>query len=59
MIRPPLFGRFEDMLLAAVRHPAMTSYLDNFASMGEASQAGRMRRARRGATGTLNENLAR
>ena len=59
VIRPHLFGRFEDMLLAAIRHPAMTSYLDNFASMGEASQAGRMRRARRGATGTLNENLAR
>jgi len=31
-IRPYVFGRFRDMLLATARHPAMLSYLDNFQS---------------------------
>lgn len=52
-IRPHLFGRFEDMLLAVVRHPAMLIYLDNRSSIGPNSRAGR-RRGR-----GLNENLAR
>jgi uncharacterized protein (DUF1800 family) len=52
-IRPHITGRFEDMLLAVVRHPAMLLYLDNQNSVGPASPAGQ--RARRG----LNENLAR
>jgi len=52
-IRPHLFGRFEDMLLAVVGHPVMLSYLDNNVSVGPRSQAGR-RRGR-----SLNENLAR
>jgi uncharacterized protein (DUF1800 family) len=52
-IRPHVFGRFEDMLLAVVRHPAMLLYLDNAASIGPDSRAGRFRR--RG----INENLAR
>ncbi|WP_240980105.1 DUF1800 domain-containing protein [Ramlibacter agri] len=55
-IRPHVLGRFEDLLLAAVRHPAMLLYLDQAQSAGPQSmlaerQAGR----RRG----LNENLAR
>ncbi len=49
-IRPHLFGRFEDMLLAVVGHPVMLSYLDNNVSVGPRSQAGR-RRGR-----SLNEN---
>jgi uncharacterized protein (DUF1800 family) len=52
-IRPHVLGRFEDMLLAAVRHPAMLHFLTNAESIGPNSPAGRRRN--RG----LNENLAR
>jgi uncharacterized protein (DUF1800 family) len=52
-IRPHVFGRFEDMLLAAETHPAMLAFLDNQQSIGPDSRAGV--RAKRG----LNENLAR
>ena len=31
-IRPHVFGRFQDMLLATARHPAMLFYLDNWQS---------------------------
>lgn len=53
VIRPHVTGRFEDMLLAMARHPAMLAYLDNNASIGPNSPAG-LRRQR-----GLNENLAR
>jgi uncharacterized protein (DUF1800 family) len=52
-IRPHVFGKFSDMLLAVQKHPAMLFYLDNQQSVGPASQAGRNRRL------GLNENLAR
>jgi uncharacterized protein (DUF1800 family) len=52
-IRPHVFGRFADMLLAVETHPAMLIYLDNVRSIGPNSPAGRDRG--RG----LNENLAR
>lgn len=52
-LRPFVLGRFRDLLGAAVLHPAMLSYLDNTASVGPNSPAGR----RRGAS--YNENLAR
>ena len=52
-IRPHVAGRFSQMLLAAMRHPAMLAYLDNATSIGPDSQAGL--RQKRG----LNENLAR
>lgn len=52
-IRPHVVGRFEDMLIAATRHPAMLHYLGNHVSVGPNSEAGR--NGRRG----LNENLAR
>ncbi len=52
-IRPHVTGRFADMLKAVVRHPAMLAYLDNLASIGPNSRAGRRRDA------GLNENLAR
>lgn len=52
-IRPHVTGRFGDMLLAVMRHPAMLHYLDNAQSVGPASPVGL--RQRRG----LNENLAR
>lgn len=52
-IRPHVFSRFEDLLRAAVLHPAMLLYLDNAQSVGPRSRAGSRRD--RG----LNENLAR
>ncbi len=52
-IRPHVNGRFGDMLVAVMTHPAMLTYLDNAGSVGPDSKAGL--RSRRG----LNENLAR
>jgi uncharacterized protein (DUF1800 family) len=52
-IRPHVTGRFDAMLLAVMRHPAMIMYLDNAGSVGPDSPAGQ--RGHRG----LNENLAR
>jgi len=52
-IRPHVTGRFQDMVLAVMRHPAMLMYLDNAGSVGPDSMAGM--RSHRG----LNENLAR
>ncbi|HEX2543722.1 MAG TPA: DUF1800 domain-containing protein [Ramlibacter sp.] len=56
-IRPHVLGRFEDLLLAALRHPAMLLYLDQAQSIGPGSAAG-MRAAGQRRRG-LNENLAR
>jgi uncharacterized protein (DUF1800 family) len=52
-IRPYVCGRFSDMLLAVMRHPAMLAYLDQEQSAGPDSIAGK--RLHKG----LNENLAR
>lgn len=52
-IRPHVTGRFEDMLVAAIRHPAMLYYLNQASSIGPGSPLGQQRG--RG----LNENLAR
>jgi uncharacterized protein (DUF1800 family) len=52
-IRPYVTGRFRDMLLAVMHHPAMLAYLDQSASVGPESIVGE--RKHRG----LNENLAR
>ncbi len=52
-IRPHVTGRFQDMLTAVIRHPAMLWYLDNRDSVGPNSLAGG--KGHRG----LNENLAR
>lgn len=61
-IRPHVLGRFEDLLLAAVRHPAMLIFLDQATSTGPNSVVGRRARERavpgRAIEG-LNENLAR
>jgi uncharacterized protein (DUF1800 family) len=57
-LRPRVFGRFEDLLVAASSHPAMLLYLDQARSFGPDSRAGQ----RLTATGKhpgLNENLAR
>jgi uncharacterized protein (DUF1800 family) len=58
-IRPYILGRFEDLLAAAVRHPAMLVYLDQARSTGPDSPAGRRARLRQRNNGGLNENLAR
>src|SRR5688500_18166473 len=54
-IRPHVFGRFEDMLLATAQHPAMLVYLDNHLSTipPPVQPAGPPRRPQRGG---LNEN---
>lgn len=52
-IRPMVLGKFEDLLISTVRHPAMLIYLDNAFSIGPDSPAGRF--VGRG----LNENHAR
>ena len=61
-IRPHVFGRFEDLLVAASSHPAMLIYLDQIKSVGPDSQYARLGRvgfpALKG-LGGLNENLAR
>lgn len=51
-IRPNVLGRFEDLLLAVMRHPAMLLYLDQAQSAGPGSMMGARGRG-------LNENLAR
>jgi uncharacterized protein (DUF1800 family) len=52
-IRPHVTGRFADMLLAVMRHPAMLEYLNQHQSVGPNSRHGM--KSGRG----LNENLAR
>ena len=53
-IRPYVFGRFENLLVASSTHPAMLTYLDQQQSTGPNSPAN----GRNGKRG-LNENLAR
>jgi len=57
VIRPYVLGRFEEMVLASAKHPAMLVYLDNFQSIGPGSRAAT--RARRRLQRGLNENYAR
>lgn len=52
-IRPHVFGRFEDMLVASSTHPGMLMYLDQAKSAGPDSLAGVYKKM------GLNENLAR
>lgn len=54
-LREHMTGRFEDLLLAAVTHPGMLTYLDNHLSTGP-----RARARREGWTSqAINENLGR
>lgn len=58
-IRPHIFGRFADMLMAVEHHPAMLVYLNQSTSIGPNSVAGqRSAKAGRKPRG-LNENLGR
>ena len=58
-IRPHVLGRFEDMVLASAKHPAMLVYLDNFQSIGPGSEAARGGRRNASVRRGLNENYAR
>lgn len=59
-IRPHIMGKFSDLLIAAVRHPAMLLYLDQAQSFGPDSPfATRVRNRGKGKAPGLNENLAR
>lgn len=58
-IRPHVLGRFEDMLLAVEKHPAMLFYLDQVRSIGpDSKRSVRATRNGRRKPG-INENLAR
>ncbi|MEO8926336.1 MAG: DUF1800 family protein [Caulobacteraceae bacterium] len=57
-LRPRVFSRFEDLLVASSSHPAMLTYLDQARSIGPGSPAARMQ-ALAGKPRGLNENLAR
>ena len=57
-IRPNVFGRFEDLLVASSSHPAMLFYLDQAQSVGPDSMAA-MFMSGGGKKAGLNENLAR
>jgi len=57
-IRPRVFGRFEDLLVASSSHPAMLLYLDQARSVGPDTMAARFL-GRGDSQPGLNENLAR
>lgn len=58
VLRKHLFGKYADMLTAAVTHPALVASLSNYKSMAPNSTRARRLRAR-GQDAGLNENLAR
>ena len=53
VIRPHVFGTFEELAFRALTYPAMVAYLDNDRSVGPNSVVGG------GARAVINENLAR
>ncbi len=65
VIRPNVFGKFEDLLLATAKSPAMLMYLDNFSSMGVNEEMNQLTASRKTVPKTpkkvngLNENYAR
>jgi hypothetical protein len=59
VIRAHVLGRFEDMVLASAKHPAMLVYLDNFQSIGPNSRGAGAGQRNNGQRRGLNENYAR
>jgi uncharacterized protein (DUF1800 family) len=55
VIRPHVLGKFEDLLKATAKSPAMLFYLDNWQSVGPNAPQGRGKKSARG----LNENYGR
>ena len=58
-IRPHVFGRFEDLLVASSSHPAMLLYLDQAQSVGPDSHGRDVPRSAAARRPASNENLAR
>lgn len=58
VIRPNVFGKFEDLLIATAKSPAMLMYLDNFSSTGSNGQMDKPLATTQRKQG-LNENYAR
>ena len=56
-IRPHVLGRFEDMVLASAKHPAMFVYLDNFQSIGPGIARRTVQRPRRTAASRPQREL--
>lgn len=61
IIRPNVLGKFEALLLATAKSPAMLRYLDNFSSTGEKENLGKpgLSKINNVRTKGLNENYAR
>lgn len=62
VIRPNVFGKFEDLVLNTAKSPAMLMYLDNFSSMGAPtamSQTGSMMAAKPNQKNNRNAALAK
>jgi uncharacterized protein (DUF1800 family) len=59
VIRANVLGKFEDMVVASARHPAMLFYLDNLQSIGPNSRGAQFQRRAQGQQRGLNENYAR
>jgi len=59
VLQPHVLGRFEDLLLAVARSPAMLIYLDNWISSAPNLSRRVRRRARVRGRGGINENYAR
>jgi uncharacterized protein (DUF1800 family) len=59
VIRAHVLGRFEEMVLASAKHPAMLVYLDNFQSIGPSSRGASLGQRNNGQRRGLNENYAR
>jgi uncharacterized protein (DUF1800 family) len=66
VIRPHIWGRFEDLLLATAKSPAMLFYLDNARSVADPANRPQMaqrfmmrRNPQQAGRGGLNENYAR
>lgn len=57
VIRPNVTGKFEDLLLATAKSPAMLIYLDNFSSTGTPAMNNQGKQKKK--SGGLNENYAR
>jgi uncharacterized protein (DUF1800 family) len=57
-IRPHVFGKFYDLLLATAQSPAMLFYLDNWQSVGPEESMGRAAAKKKNKRG-LNENYGR
>ncbi len=58
-IRPHVFGKFYDLLLATAQSPAMLFYLDNWQSVSPQAAAMQSARGKRKAQRGLNENYGR